>query len=586
MGKSSGMRDGIRKRNAVQAAALICVAVVLCCFVACKEGYHMDELLSFELANAQFNPWIVPTQPEGRLAKFVREEIRGDSLGETLGNLADTVQDLVENRGDSKLLQYRADVYPEPVWIDAERFRDYLTVGEDDGFNYLSVYFNVKDDNHPPLHFMLLHTMSSLFRGTVSPFVGCFLNILAILGCCACFFCLGSLLEDRGILPAGAGRMGGICACLLYGLSPGGIATALLIRMYGWMTFFCVALFYLHVKKWLEGSFDKRNRGLAAVTVCGFLTQYFFLFYCLVLAAVAAVSLAAGKRYRELKAYIRTMVVAAVIGVAVFPFSIQDVFASGRGEEALHNLGQGLSGYGERLAAFGGILMRGSFGSLLLGAVLLICMALALWLVRTRKSGAGTTEKREKVLWLMLLLPCAGYFLLAARMSPYLVDRYIMPLFPFAAMLLALFLVRAFGSLGPGRRYLMVLPALVLGILNVASYDGTYLYRGYERQLEVAAQYGELPCVCLYDGLGYYYNLVEFTRYERTLLLTAAELENRQETADLTEPEKIVVLKKAGVEEEQALGALARYGWQVESLLLPEGESVYGDTVYLCTRKE
>ena len=63
-------------------------------------------------------------------------------------------------------------------------------------------------------------------------------------------------------------------------------------------------------------------------------------------------------------------------------------------------------------------------------------------------------------------------------------------------------------------------------------------------------------------------------------------MENRQETADLTEPAKIVVLKKAGVEEEQALGALARYGWQVESVLLSEGESVYGDTVYLCTRKE
>ena len=27
------------------------------------------------------NPWIVPTQPEGRLAKFVREEIQGDSFG-------------------------------------------------------------------------------------------------------------------------------------------------------------------------------------------------------------------------------------------------------------------------------------------------------------------------------------------------------------------------------------------------------------------------------------------------------------------------------------------------------------------------
>lgn len=40
----------------------------------------------------------------------------------------------------------------------------------------------------------------------------------------------------------------------------------------------------------------------------------------------------------------------------------------------------------------------------------------------------------------MLMVPVAGYFLLASRMSPYLVDRYIMPLFPFVALLLALLL--------------------------------------------------------------------------------------------------------------------------------------------------
>ena len=48
------------------------LAVILCLVlmgaeVRRKEGYHMDELLSFELANARYNPWIVPTQPEGRL---------------------------------------------------------------------------------------------------------------------------------------------------------------------------------------------------------------------------------------------------------------------------------------------------------------------------------------------------------------------------------------------------------------------------------------------------------------------------------------------------------------------------------------
>lgn len=98
------------------------LAVILCLVLmgagaSRKEGYHMDELLSFELANAKYNPWIVPTQPEGRLAKFVDEEIEGDSAGETLENLKNTVTDVLRNRGNSKLLSYKADVYEEPVWI-------------------------------------------------------------------------------------------------------------------------------------------------------------------------------------------------------------------------------------------------------------------------------------------------------------------------------------------------------------------------------------------------------------------------------------------------------------------------------------
>ncbi len=644
------------RRFGAQTAVLICVAAVLGCFAARKEGYHMDELLSFELSNAQFNPWIVPTQPEGRLAKFVREEIRGESFGETLSNLADTARDVLANRGNSRLLQYRADVYPEPVWISGEQFHDYITVGEEDAFSYLSVYFNVRDDNHPPLHFMLLHTMSSVFRDARGTFQGCIINILAILGCSMCFFGLGTLLERHGILPRGYGRAAGICAALLYGLSAGGIATALLIRMYGCMTFFCVALFCLHAKKWLEKGFARKNGLLIAVTVMGFWTQYFFLFFCLSLAAVTVALLAKRKRYGELRRYIRSMVLAAVIGVGVFPFSIQDVLASGRGTEALQNLGQGFSGYGTRLAAFGGMLVEGSFGSVPFGLAVLACLAAGL-LFACRKGRQGLTKRVNEAaagkgggrriaaksavtestviggvngavngavngtaegavgggraaerseersaggavaaraattvgreLWLMLLVPCGCYFLLAARMAPYLVDRYIMPLFAFSALLLAVLAARLAVSLlpAPGRsvgRGLLLGAALALGTVNVAGYGGAYLYQGYERQLEVARRYRNLPCVCLYDGVGYYDNLPEFTCYPRTLLLTLPELENRQDMEGLTEGPGIVVLRKPEVPEESALAALERYGLVVEEILLPGEESVHGDTIYLC----
>lgn len=577
-----------------EAAVLAVVLAVLCCFAAQKEGYHMDELLSFELSNAEFNPWIVPTQPVGRLAKFVKEEIRGTSFWDTCSRLADTVRDVAVNRGGSRLLQYKADVYEEPVWIGAEQFRGYLTVGREDAFDYLSVYFNVKDDNHPPLHFMLLHTVSSLFRGVIFPFLGCAINILAVLGCCGCLFRTGRLLERHGVLPRGCGRLGGICAGLLYGLSAGAIATVLLIRMYGLLTFFCVASFYIHLKKWLEKGFGRRDRGLAAVTLCGFWTQYFFLFYCLALSAVAAGLLAAGKRYGELKGYLRTMLLSAAVGVAVFPFSVQDVFASGRGVEALQNLGQGFSGYWIRLKAFGALLAEGSFGCLPFwaAALLVLCLALA----GGGKGWAGTRRPEEngmpeeaglpgdgRAFLLFLLVPCACYFFLAARMSPYLVDRYIMPLFPFMAIFLSLLWGRLFWRRS---RRLLLLPAVILGIANVALYDGTYLYKGYGKQLEAAERYRELPCICLYDGVGYYENLAEFTWYDRTLLLKLPELEGRKDVSALTSLSRLVVLKKDGVEEEAALEILGAYGFRVEEELISEEESVHGDTVYLCVRAE
>ena len=212
--------------------------VVLLCLllmgigISRKEGYHMDELLSYELANARYNPWIVPTQPVGRLAKFVNEEIQGDTFAETVGNLKNTITDVLKNRGNSKLLSYKADVYEEPVWITDRQFRDYVTVDGSDAFDYLSVYFNVKDDNHPPVHFMLLHTVSSVFRRTLSPLLGCSVNMICLGITLWLLLRLGRQLADV-FSPGTDGKLLGIMAVLLYGMSTGALATVLLIRMYG-----------------------------------------------------------------------------------------------------------------------------------------------------------------------------------------------------------------------------------------------------------------------------------------------------------------------------------------------------------------
>ena len=570
-------------------AVILCLGV-LCVGVSFKEGYHMDELLSFELADARYNPWIVPTQPEGRLAKFVREEIQGDSFGETLMNLKSTVTDVLKNRGSSKLLSYKADVYEEPAWITSGQFRDYVTVDGSDAFDYLSVYFNVKDDNHPPVHFMLLHTMSSLFPGTLSPWLGCAINLICVGITLWLMLRLGRQLSEIFGMEE-QGRLLGILAVLLYGLSTGALASVLLIRMYCLLSCLCVALLSMHVEKWKEHGFDRSNKGLIAITVLGFLTQYFFLFYCILLAAVTAAGLLCSKRMRELWIYIRSMVVAAVIGLVLFPFAIADVFSSGRGVEALDNLTSGFAGYGARLLAFARILADRTVGDLLLGAGCATAVVLAVVLWYRRHRGQELSMSREvRGILCMLIIPVVGYYLLASRMSPYLVDRYVMPMFPMIALLFALLLCclgkrLAKASGWKGRLVGIGLMALIIVVqgLRLASYDGEYLYRGYGQQEQLAEEYASLPCICVYAGVGYYENLPEFMHYDRTLLVTAKELAERKDVDSLRMLDRVVVLIKSGVEEETVSSVLReKYGMEPEETLLSEG--VHGDNIYLYVR--
>lgn len=383
----------------------------------------------------------------------------------------------------------------------------------------------------------------------------------------------------------------GILAVLLYGLSTGALASVLLIRMYCLLSCLCVALLSIHVEKWKEHGFDRSNKGLIAITVLGFLTQYFFLFYCLLLAAVTAAGLLCSKRMRELWIYIRSMIVAAVIGLVLFPFAIADVFSSGRGVEALDNLASGFAGYGARLLAFARILADRTVGDLLLGAGCATAVVLAVVLGYRRHRGQELSMPQAvRGTLCMLIIPVVGYYLLASRMSPYLVDRYVMPVFPMIALLFALLLCYLGKRLSKvsgwkGRSVGIGLMALIIVVqgLRLASYDGEYLYRGYGQQEQLAEEYASLPCICVYAGVGYYENLPEFMHYDRTLLVTAEELAERKDVDSLRMLDRVVVLIKPGVEEETVSSVLReKYGMEPEETLLSEG--VHGDNIYLYVR--
>lgn len=587
--------NSLRKKYGVRIFIVVLSMLFLCTFVTRKEGYHLDEILAFQLANAEYNPWIVPTQPVGRLAKFMAEHIDGENFGETMSNIGYIVEDTLKNRGSSILANYKADVYDAPVWMEREMFQAYVRNDSKDDFNFLSVYFNVKDDNHPPFHFMCLHLMTSLFKGEISPWHGCVINLAAMAGVLWLLGLIGDILFKK--------KSSTVAVMILAGFSLGMVATTLWIRMYALLTLWTVWGLYLHIRKYVGVDQDmfyriKRKNGktkwlgsvgLFIITLLSFWTQYFGLFFILPLAIVTVILLLKSKRMREFWAYVRTMVSAAVVGVGLYPFAIGDVLFSERGTEALSQWQNGFMEYVGRLKSFGSILACNVAGNeFVFAAGILVPAGVILYHIIKKTKACDHIEGWQIA---MCGIPLLAYFLLAAKMSPYFVDRYIMAIFPITALVLVWLWDQAIDVCGWNQKYAAgtcISAAILMTLASNINMQGqhTYLYTGYDEQVAVAEEYQEYPLVCLYLGSGLYENVIEMERYAQTILLKPEELASMDASrTEVTKDSYVALIKYPGEEsgKEQLMQVMDVFGG-TEAELLYEG-GAFGDVIYFVTGK-
>ena len=111
--------------------------VILCFQILCmiyygnaKQGYFVDELWSYGLANSYYHPHVY---------------------------------------SDNALTER---------WVSGAYFSDYIKVLPEERFRYGSVLFNQTQDNHPPLFYIVLHTICSFFPNTFSKWYGIIPNMV------------------------------------------------------------------------------------------------------------------------------------------------------------------------------------------------------------------------------------------------------------------------------------------------------------------------------------------------------------------------------------------------------------------------
>lgn len=562
--------------------AILSVIIVLAFdvyFVSQKEGYHMDEILSYELSNSEFTPWITPTQPEGRLEKYYRSEVYSESFKVLISNLWSQIKDVVTKRSASTAANYTADVYDTPQWMTSDDMTEYVTFYRKDSIIALSAYYNTTTDNHPPLYFMLLNAVSAVYSlisfGSLSVWPGCILNMIFMAGSLVIINLFFRDVVHRKYL--------GPVAALFYGLSPAGIDTVLLIRMYAMTAFFCLAFTYIIFKK-LENKddFTRKNKTLILVTVLGFLTQYFVCIYYFFLVLSIVIYMTSRKKLRTVGNLMRVMIISAVWGLVLYPFVYHDLFGTRIGDSVRDSLSE-MGGYAEKLEAFGRILATETAWSFQAVCVILILMAAGCLIALGRR--------RMRAYAPMIFIASVCYLLTVSKISPYTVDRYLMPVFPIVSICFSIGIAYSVTFIGDRfikseglRRSVYNFAIILCGVMCMvfcASSRPDYLFEGYSAQVSLSERYASYDALVVYDGTGFYRNVPELMNYRNCLLLKEDELSVYDE--HIGSLHDLIVIEGTGVDRDSVMSELGNmYGFTSLTVLMEEG--VHGDRVCLLSK--
>lgn len=261
-----------KKTSRIVLAILIIASLALSFFyMSAKQGYHEDELLTYNLANS------------------------------------------------SKQLGVDAE------WNSPSDFNEYLAAGEH-RFDYRNVYQNqVIDASHPPLYYALVHTVCSLFPEQFNRWLAFGINVVMMTGALIMLYLIGKRISGNSLFALiGAGG---------YALSLACVTTTIYLRMYASLTFWVLTFLYLTLRIYdnKKRAVVADYLFMLVTVVCGVLTQYYFILCAGLIGLVYLIFAVRERHIKALVIYIITAAVGVGFAMVVYPYIITNVLGGNRG---------------------------------------------------------------------------------------------------------------------------------------------------------------------------------------------------------------------------------------------------------------
>ena len=285
-------------------------------------------------------------------------------------------------------------------WLSSEDMKKDFYVQEGEQFQYGKVIQLQSYDVHPPVFYLLLHTVCSLMPEVYSIWQGLALNIFyALLATIFLYLILEKLTQNQ---------WAAFVISLICITNPGVISNVMFIRMYMLLTLWMILAIWLHLcmgEKW-HWKFFVLNGALAYV---GFLTHYYYLVFLFFLEAAYWLP-RLKKEWKRFLLYGASMLGAGILAVLSYPACLGHIFAGYRGKQATGNL-LNLTDIQARWQFFSGLLNKYVFHGAMFPILCLAAACLIVLLVKRRKEMAALVQ--------CLLIPTAGYFCVTLKASLY-----------------------------------------------------------------------------------------------------------------------------------------------------------------------
>lgn len=449
------------KKSRIFLAVVIVLSLALSTvFMMNKQGYHEDELLTYNLANS-----------------------------------ANTLK-------------------TDGEWNSGADFIDYLSVSDGDRFNYEQVYENqIIDASHPPFYYGLVHTVCSLFPNQFSRYFAFSINVFAMAGILIMLFKIVKRITKNNLYA--------LIATGAFAFSIACTTMTIYLRMYATLTFFVLSMIYMNLKIYERKNTAKFTDFLilGLITLLGTLTQYYFILFEGLTGLIMLVFQIKERNIKDLIKYIITAVLGSAAALCIYPYIITNVLGGNRGFGSLSISIDPITVvtyFAYKIGTYIQVLAKDVFLNqiwlLALCSVALIGFWIYLRFVRK--------EKLSRTAF-MAFVPSLVYFVAISLVSPFNSDRYIMASLPMLVTIFVLALIKF--TRVTGKKWLTTAVPICLAVTCAIGYITVKPYYMYGVKTELYTPQTD-KCVFVGTAmLEWNKSIDKLANYDETMIVQTAD---------------------------------------------------------------